>query len=77
MHYLYYQAIEAARAYRMTEVEREEQLIRRVYGNIHLEQPAVTKEMVRELVTKHRRQEKPMGLLPEDDATGIQSPGPK
>ena len=56
MHYLYYQAIEAARSYQMTEEERKEQLISRVYGNIHMEQPAITKELVRRLVELHLRQ---------------------
>lgn len=54
VHYLFYQAIETARHVRMTDTERDEQLISRVYGNIHIEQPAVTKEMVRELVRQHR-----------------------
>lgn len=56
MHYLFYQAIETARHIRMTDEEREEQLISRVYGNIHLEQPAITKEIVRELVQNRRRE---------------------
>lgn len=56
MHYLYYQALEAARHVHMTETEREEQLISRVYGNIHLEQPGVTKELVRELVRESLRE---------------------
>lgn len=56
MHYLYYQALEAARHVHMTEIEREEQLISRVYGNIHLEQPGITKELVRQLVRKSLRE---------------------
>ncbi len=56
MHYLYYQALEAAQRVRMTDNEREEQLISRVYGNIHLEQPGVTRELIRELVQKSHRE---------------------
>lgn len=56
MHYLYFQALEAAQRVHMTEIEREEQLISRVYGNIHLEQPGVTKELVRELVRRSLRE---------------------
>lgn len=58
MHYLYYAAIEAARNIRMTDAEEEEQLISFVYGNIHMEQPAVTKELVRELVRRDRQEGK-------------------
>jgi hypothetical protein len=53
MHYLYYEALEADRHIRITEEERQEQLVSRVYGNIHMEQPGVTKELVRELVLKY------------------------
>jgi hypothetical protein len=56
VHYLYYQALEAARHVRMTEEQREEQLISRVYGNIHLEQPGLTRELVRELVKRDHRE---------------------
>ena len=55
MHYLYYQALEAARHVQMDELQREELLISRVYGNIHLEQPGITKALVRELVRKSLR----------------------
>jgi len=64
MHYLFYQAIETARYFRMTDTQREEQLISRVYGNIHLEQPAVTKEMVRELVRNRPRKRSGDAAIP-------------
>ena len=64
MHYLFYQAIETARHFRMTDAQREEQLISRVYGNIHLEQPAVTKEMVRELVRNRPRKRSGDAAIP-------------
>ena len=56
MHYLYYEALESARNTQMTDEEREEQLVSRVYGNIHFDQPAVTRELVRDLVRKHARE---------------------
>ena len=58
MHYLYHDVIEKARHNHMTDGEREAQLISRVYGNIHLENPDVTRELVRQrLLLKKAREE--------------------
>jgi hypothetical protein len=54
MHPLYDLAVQQARQVQMTAGERETQLISRVYGNVHLEFPELTREMVRKLVTEHR-----------------------
>jgi hypothetical protein len=39
---------------RMTEQERVDQLVNLVYGNVHVEHPAVTMDLVRKVVQERR-----------------------
>jgi hypothetical protein len=48
MHYFYHQVLQQARHNRMTNGEREAQLISRVYGNLRIEHPEITRELVRQ-----------------------------
>jgi len=48
MHYLYHQLLQQARQNTMTAGEREAQLISRVYGNLRIEHPEITRELVRQ-----------------------------
>ncbi len=39
----------------MTDEERDEQIVQRVYGNVHMEHPAITLDMVRQVLKERRR----------------------
>ena len=54
VHYLYFAAIQGARKLQMTLEAKNEQLISRVYGNVHLEYPEVTRELVRSRLNARR-----------------------
>lgn len=52
--YLACDAIDNGPALRMTEEQRMEQLAVLVYGNVHVEHPAITMELARKIVQKRR-----------------------
>ena len=54
VHYMYYQAVADAKGLRMTEQQRADQLVSRVFGNVHIEYPEVTRELVRTVVQNRR-----------------------
>lgn len=45
-------AIEKAKTYIMSDLERKEQLISWVYGNLAIENPSITKESIRKIVER-------------------------
>jgi len=51
---MYYQAVADAKGLRMTEQQRADQLVSRVFGNVHIEYPEVTRELVRTVVQNRR-----------------------